>query len=78
MLRRVEEDQHAIPHGWNGNRRIGADRTRCSLQSAGLIAYRTPPNMSAPYVLTDLGRRAIAEFSARDPAAPQSAPPAEA
>jgi hypothetical protein len=74
MLRRVEEDQHAIPHGWIGNRRIGADRTRCSLQACELIAYRTPSNTSAPYVLTDNGRRYLATISARDPAAQPERP----
>lgn len=78
MLRRVEDDQHAIPHGWNGNRRIGADRTRSSLQSDGLIAYRTPHNPSAPFELTEKGRRALAEISARDRAPGPSGGPSGA
>lgn len=60
MLARVAEDQHAIPHGWTGARRTGADRTRHSLLRAGLITRREPPNDSAPYVLTEKGRQAAA------------------
>jgi hypothetical protein len=82
MLNRVAQKQAPIPDGWTGAKRTGAERTRFALQRMDLLEIRFELGRLATtyrWLVTDKGRKALAQFNARDPGAvPPSVQPAEA